>query len=301
MDVKGFCRLVDELSIVGPETLKAISALNTGYTPIIGGERDALILRILKTIDSHTLSKTGVVDKWERCWTSVRDEFVKTGNLELLTPPFVHHGRACRLWGDYITTHSVFFEHSMATILRCWLYETYMQGTSDVFEFGCGSGWNVHLLAEIYPERKIHGLDWSHASVDIINLLREKAKFNTEGHWFDMFAPDAGLNVPEGSQVLTIGTLEQMGSKFRPFVEFLLKKRVGRVCHLEPIFEFYNDENLVDYLSIRFHIQRDYLWGYYPYLRELEKQGRIRIVKAQRVEFGSLFQNGWSILIWELI
>lgn len=301
MDIADFCRLFDEPAITTPRTLHEIRTLDTGYTPLSGLGRDALILSVMKTIDSNTLSKTGVVDKWERHWSDVRDEFKKTGDTSILTPAFIQHGRTCRMYRDYVDSSSDYFENHISTIIRCWLYETYMQGTSDVFEFGCGSGWNIRLMAEVYPGRKIWGLDWSRAAVDIVNILREKSGLNVEGCWFDMFNPHESLMIPKGSQVLTIGALEQMGDKFRPFVDFLIRKGVGRVCCLEPVLEFYDDNTLLDYLSIRFHTQRNYLNGYYTYLRELENRGVIRIVKATRIEFGSLFQDGWSILIWETV
>ena len=189
MQEKDFCKMLDVPSITSPRTLQEIHRLDTNYRPLTKSERDKVMLEVIRTVDSNRLSKTGAVEKWEKCWGDVRDEFIKTGDLSSLHPAFYNKRNICRLWKDYIFASSITFEENVNTILRCWVFDTYLHRDNDVFEFGCGPGHNLILLSEMYPNRKLHGLEWASSAVDIVNLLGEKYNFNMDGQKFDMFNP----------------------------------------------------------------------------------------------------------------
>ena len=67
---------------------------------------------------------------------------------------------------------------------------------------------------------------------------------------------------------------------------------------MEPLCELYDPDNLVDYVAYRYHKQRGYLDGYLTRLRQLEAEGRIEILKTQRVYFGNLYHEGYSFIAW---
>jgi hypothetical protein len=276
-----------------PRTIEHVRALDTSVRALTSEERDKVIMRVMKTVYSP-LSKTGDADKWERCWKDVLDKFKETKDATYLVPPFVKRGQECRLWGDYVATNSKYFEENVDTILRSWVFERYMEGNADIFEFGCGSGWNLLMMSQYFPGRKIHGVEWSKSAVEIANCLGG----DIQGHWFDMFNPGE-LDMPEGSIVFTHGAMEQMGFGYGPFVDFLIDKKVRRVIHVEVIDEFYDPTKLIDYLAIQFHQKRNYLTGYLSYLEGLQSGDMLHIVKSQHVQFGSLFQDGFSVIVWE--
>jgi hypothetical protein len=98
--------------------------------------------------------------------------------------------------------------------------------------------------------------------------------------------------------VVTIGTIEQLAGDFEPFLQFLLRRSPALCIHVEPTVELYDEDNLVDYLAVKFHRKRGYTEGFLPRLQQLEDQGRIEIVKVKRLFFGSLLMEGYNLLIW---
>ena len=184
-------------------------------------------------------------------------------------------------------------------IFRSWIFSEYLFGFDTIYEFGCGTGFNLVELAKLYPEKKLHGLEWVSPSVEILRLLREKCGYNITGHLFDMFSPDKNLEVTPTSAFLAIGALEQIGKNFEPFLEFVLEKRPAIFVHVDSITELYGENNLSDYLALKHDIKRNYLQGYLTRLRELEKEGRVEIMKVQKVSCGGLYHDGYSYIIWK--
>ena len=149
------------------------------------------------------------------------------------------------------------------------------------------------------PRAKLIGLDWTKASQDIINEIKNaKIETNIEGVNFNFFTPDESIEVPENSAFLTVAALEQIGSNFEPFLQFVLAKKPKICVHLEPIAELLDNNNLLDKLSTLYFEKRNYLQGFLPRLLELEKMGKIKIVNMQRTYSGSYFIEGHSLIAW---
>jgi hypothetical protein len=89
-----------------------------------------------------------------------------------------------------------------------------------------------------------------------------------------------------------------VGPRHEAFLQFLLQQR-PRVCvHMEPMLELYDPRNDVDALAIQYHTTRGYLSGFLPRLWQLEAEGRIDMLQVQRMQFGSLFHEAYSIVVW---
>jgi SAM-dependent methyltransferase len=187
-------------------------------------------------------------------------------------------------------------------VFRVWLLQTLLGDGAPVYEFGCGSGYNLPVLARRDSDRAVVGLDWSSASVEIARQLARTYP-NISGRLFDMYEPSrhgSDFVVPGGSIALTVGAMEQLGDRFVPFIAYLQSRFVTCV-HVEPIVEWYQVEELPDYLAHSFHVRRGYLSGLPAHLESLRARGEIEIVKSHRVEFGSLFHDGWSMIVWRTI
>ena len=63
--------------------------------------------------------------------------------------------------------------------------------------------------------------------------------------------------------------------------------------------ELYDENNLVDYLAIRFHLKRGYSVGLLPFLFEKESKGEIRIKRVKRLYFGNDRMEGYTYMVWE--
>lgn len=284
------------------ECKQFIDKTDFNYKKLTPKNRDKTILEIIKRIDSDGFALAGREGKgrWEKGWSENLDNFINKGyDLSELIPKYVRPNQICRLYCDYIVTLDPNFELNYFTILRLWLFKKYLKDAGSIYEFGCGTGYNLPIMAKLFPEKELYGLDWSTAAVDIVNLIGQKHKMKIRGYLFDMFSPDLNLQIFKDSVVLTIGSLEQLGENHQQFTDFLLKKSPSLCIHVEPICELYDENNLIDYLAIKYHKTRNYLNGYLTYLEKLRNDNAIQMIKIQRVLFGSLFHDGWSLVIWK--
>jgi SAM-dependent methyltransferase len=173
-----------------------------------------------------------------------------------------------------------------------------MSDAEEVYEFGCGSGYNLVALAQRYPQIQLTGLDWVESAVELVNRVGRAHDLRLQGRRFDFFNPDSSISFGPRSVAVTMAALEQVGSGYGKFLEFLLQKRPSLVVNLEPLYELYDPTNLVDYLAMRYHKTRGYLDGYLSCLRKLEAEKRIEIIHTHRPCFGSLFHEGYSLVVW---
>jgi len=267
---------------------------------LAGAERDAVVLRVLKTLKADLeVSGPGRQPRWEAGWGENLKEFVESNyDPAKLVPKFVRRKEVIRLNGNYIMPESETFETDYVCVLRAWIFSRFFRGVDALYEFGVGSGHNLVEASKYLPAAKLVGLDWAPVSKQILEELRRHRGLNVEGHVFDLNNPDASLRIEDNAGVLTIGTLEQLGRNFGPFIDFLMERK-PRVCvHVETLYEVYNQDNLVDWLAAAYLEKRNYLRGFLARMRELEAAGKIRILDLRRT-FGSFYHDGYTYLVWE--
>jgi len=291
--------------MIPPHLRDKIAAGNWKYEILGGADRDAVVMEMLRRIDERRLTYVENEDKtrWEKGWGENRDAFNATGgDLSALIPKYIRPNQAVRLYGDFVRTEDPNFELNWYVIFRQWFFETYLKGYENIFEFGSGSGFNVAMLGQMYPEARITGLDWASPSVEIVECLRKVHKLNTVGRQFDFFHPDQGVEIPAGSAIFTVGALEQTGTNWGGLLDFFMSKKPACIYHIEPMYEWYDHENnAVDYTAWKAHEVRNFWRGFPQKLIELERMGKARILKTKRANFGSLVIEGYSQLIWQPI
>lgn len=289
---------VDDLT---DEVLELLSLMKQQYTIIDGEERERLIVEIINKInsDKQVIGAPERTQRWFEGWKENLDEFQQSQyNLDSLMPKFIRKDQPIRFMGDYIHAQEEHFEHEYFNIFRTWLFEKYFKSYDSIYDIGCGCSYNLIKLCEMFPNKKIYGFDFVQSSVDIVSELANKHNLNVEGNLFNIIEPDYSIDLDENSLVFTSGVIEQIASKFDNFIDFLLLKKPKLVVHIEPIYEVYNQEILFDYLAAKFHKKRGYTEGYLPRLRQLESEGKIEIIKVKRLNFGSLFMEGFTNIIW---
>ena len=302
LNLDDFARLFGTpASQIPPACEELIGLGNFEYEVLRGSERDQVLSDTVGRIESGTFSLAGPEGKsrWERGWAENRDALL-AGEHEAsaLVPRYIRPAAPLRLDQEFILAADPQFELNWYVILRKWLSETYLSRFDAIYEFGCGSGFNLAELAGQYPRKTYLGLDWAQPSVDIINELGRRHGWDMHGKLFDFFSPDVTVEFPPNSVVLTIGALEQTGQNFLPFLDFLLASKPSMVIHIEPIVEWYDRTNVIDDAAIRFHAKRKYWMGYPAALDALNDRRKIEILKKKRSYFGSQFIEGYSQLIW---
>ena len=282
-----------------PACLALIDALDFRHEVLTNRAREDVLLRAVKALFQNlAVSGAHRHGRWEDGWRENLEEFVASGyDINTLVPKFVRRGEVVRLEGNYIASVSDTFETNYVKVLREYLFRTFFADTDAVFEFGCGTGHNLVQLAGMYPHLALTGLDWAQSSVDILTLLHREKGLNITGRRFDLFSPDETVTLPDRTGVLTIGTLEQLGTDNEPFIRYLLDRRPQIVVHVETLYELYDQDDLFDYVAAQYLIRRNYLRGLIPLLQRLAEDGLIEILALRR-GFGSLHHDGYSFVVW---
>lgn len=196
---------------------------------------------------------------WERCWESVKGSVP-----EYFTPG----------------------ELGLLSKLRGEVFSKYLQGVKEVSEFGCGLGHN--LLPLMGTGRRLRGFDWASSSVSFVK------KIGIEAEQFDMLRP-SGIKI--SGAVLTVHALEQLGSSWKPFLNYLLDQGPEICIHIEPIEELYGDSPR-DRARLAYHRMRGYLSGFLTELRRLEKMGDVELIDVRKSPFGGKDHDAYSVIVW---
>lgn len=260
------------------------------------------LLKVIKTIEDSPLSVSGRDrhQDWEKGWGENLREFKeKNCDPNALVPKYMHKFSTKRLFSQYVEPLDQDFEVHFYTVYRQYLFKTYLAPHDPIFEFGCGTGYNLVIMARLFPQKRLMGLDWSENSVRFVKTIADSLGLDRlQGMLFDYFSPVDSLEIPQNAAIITLNSMEQLGNEYEYFLEFLLKKRPALCINSEPFTEMYDAGDLLDYLASRYHRRRNYLRGYLPALKKLEKEGKIEILKEQRVHLGNLFHDGYSLVIW---
>tara|TARA_R110000851_G_scaffold144828_3_gene284103 strand:- start:3000 stop:4859 length:1860 start_codon:yes stop_codon:yes gene_type:complete len=285
-------------------TQKIISEFCLSYRHLSKVELEKALHTILSKSQDKKKIKSGEARKldWERGWQENLEEYSETLEEKNLKPKYYRPEQYARMHGTYIKPLNKDFVFKFSRILQSQVYGSILKNVDNIYEFGCGSGHNLEFLQKLFGEKKLIGLDWSTSAIKLVNLLSKKISHNITGQMFDFFDPwKNNFSVMDNSAFITMGGLEQVGERHEKFINFILEKKPSIVINIEPIQEFYDKTNLSDFIAFSYHEQRNYLKGYYTKLTELQENNSIEILSTQKVNFGGLFHDGWSVLVWRPI
>jgi len=237
--------------------------------------------------------------EWESGWGENFKEFMKTNDVVSLIPKYHGKNRYVRWLGEIVNPISPHFDYRIHLHFVDIIIHNYMNGIKNIYEFGCGPAYHLLRLNRRYPDVSVCGLDWTSVSQDIIGEINKSINSNIDSHKFNFYEPDMQFDLKENSMVYTIAALEQVGSRFVDFIEYLIEKKPQICIHMEPMSEFLSEDKLLDVLSIEYFKKRNYLDGFCRHLIELEKQGRIEILNKKRINSGSYFVEGHSLIVWK--
>ncbi len=265
-------------------------------------EKENTLLNVIKTLDTPlSVSGKGRKNDWENGWSENLKAFIESNyDLSSLVPKYMYKSNTRRLFSEYIKPLHSDFEVNFYKAYRHFLFKKYLMNYKSIYEFGCGTGYNLVIMAELFPHKKLTGLDWATSSIQLVNKIAEKFGYHLQGHLFDYFNPDYSLNIEDNAAFITLNSLEQLGCDHHKFIQFIISKKPAICINSEPILELYDHNNLLDYLAIKYHNKRNYLNKYLTTLRKYEDEGVIEILKTQRVHSGNLFHDGYSYVVWKI-
>ena len=272
---------------------------NLNYELLNEKELNDYLVDVINVI-TNDIVKSGEhrIHEWEKGWNENLENFLTTKDFFDLIPKYHSKRNYVRWKQNVIKPEDKKFDYYIHIMFVDSIIKHYLQNCNNIFEFGCGPGYHLVRLQEQLPDKNFFGADWTKASQNTIKSINDKLSTNITGFNFNFFKPNYTITIPEKSGVYTVAALEQVGEKFDKFIDYLISQKPEICVHFEPIDELLDKTNLIDNLSIRYFRKRNYLKGFLPYLEKLEKEGKVEIVKKQRIFSGSYFIEGHSLVIW---
>tara|TARA_Y100000310_G_scaffold341332_2_gene440150 strand:+ start:2552 stop:3472 length:921 start_codon:yes stop_codon:yes gene_type:complete len=274
--------------------------IDFSYKLLEGKEKYDIILKILKSIDNDTqvIASEKRTEEWRNGWQENLDDFMATKDLSAVIPKYIRNGNVMRYNKEYILPNNPYFERDFFKLYQRWFLKKILNGCDNIYEFGCGSCINLVTIAQMFPDVHIVGTDFVEPPIKLAREIAKEYFFNIDSYLFNMIHPNFNIDLKDNSCILTCGAVEQLGGAYCVFIDYLLEKKPKICMHIEPIIEFYDENNLVDYMVIKFIRKRGYSQGFLPYLEGLEGQGKIEIIKKHRPQLGSWKLEGYNYIIW---
>jgi len=274
--------------------------LDFTFRSLTSFEKDESLVRILGILLSE-LPRAGVNrnEDWESGWGQILLDFERKSDETALIPQYFNKFNSVRWRQKLVAPVNKNMESWMLGFILDWISDEFLGDFSTIYEFGAGTGHNLLRFRKRHDLTTLWGLDWTKSSQEIIQqIATRRADPNIRASCFDYFNPDETFQLADSCAVVTVASLEQIGTGFEPFLNYLMKNGPSLVIHVEPIGELLDQNNLMDYLSLEYFKKRNYLSGYLTRLRELESRQKIEIIMAQRSYMGSFLIDGYSIVVW---
>jgi hypothetical protein len=236
---------------------------------------------------------------WDKGWGENLNDFEKTRSINSIIPKYFGKYPINRLNRKFVKSEDNNYEVKMLSILQYWIFDKYFKEFHTIYEFGCGTGHNLLRVREVNKHAKLWGMDWAPSSQTLINGIAKLIDLNLFSHNFDYYKPDLKFRLEKNSAVYTFASLEQTGDNYKDFIQYLIENKPSICVHIEPTSETLDEENLLDFLSIKYFKKRNYLNGFINYLKELESQNILNIIDIKRSFIGSYYIDGYSIIIWK--
>jgi hypothetical protein len=279
-----------------------VNKLDLTYETLSQEKRDQAVIKMINTLNED-LEVAGKhrLEKWENGWDENLDLLVNKKDIDTLVPKYFGKYDVARWKGNFIKNNSKHFDyHQLIVLVDSILHEYVGTKYNNLFEFGCGPAYHLLRFSNFNPNINLVGLDWTVASQNIIKKINELGINNKiSGYNFNFFEPNYQINIPESSAIFTCNALEQVGENYKEFINFILDKKPDLCINFEPMPEFLDKDNLIDYLCILYMEKRKYLKGYLSYLQQLEKENKIEILLTKRLPGGSYFIEGYPVVIWK--
>ena len=275
--------------------------------PITKQERDQCILEIYKKLFDENIVKSGPSRQkdWLKGWGENLDNFIKTNNTKELIPKYYNKYNYIRFNSDFYKFKNNETELNTVRILINYIADIYLGQSKSIIELGAGTCHHLYEISKVLnQETNFYALDWSESTTKIANILKINNHIkNIDSFKFDFFNPEWASNIKipydNSSIVFSFAALEQIGSDFNKLFNFITQKiKPKYVVHLEPIGELLPEDELLSFLSKKYFLKRNYLNGYLNFLKNKSENNEIVIDTASRMPFGSLFIEGYSLVVW---
>jgi hypothetical protein len=173
--------------------------------------------------------------------------------------------------------------------------------TGSLVEIGSGAGRNLFALAHGGRWSQLLGLELSPTGREVTRSVAERFSLaSIQTDHIDLLDPSsAGFGRLRGATVFSFYCLEQLPAHTQEVLGNLLAAGVRRVIHIEPTPELFSYASLKDLATISYIWRQDYQRTIVSVARQMERQGRIRVLAAERLDFAPSCRNDPTLVVWE--
>jgi hypothetical protein len=171
-----------------------------------------------------------------------------------------------------------------------------------IVELGAGYGINLFSLYLSRPDWTFAGFDISANGITTGNEIARHFGISDKISLdrIDLTdAADPNLGVIKDQTVFTYFCIEQIPYDVRKVVENIIAAGPKRVINIEPTTELLDLTKPRDVVSLAYIRSVDYQTELFTTLDTLERQGRIRIVARERMQFAPTINNDGFLYCWE--
>lgn len=271
-------------------------------------EKEQAIVRCIDALISY-LPQAGLHRKnlWEDGWNENLQNFMLSKEYDDLIPKYFEKQASIdtlvRWNNNFVKTKTYNFAYKIfALVVDCIIIKFIESNIENIYEFGCGTGYNLMRFHKYFEKINLFGLDWANSSQDIIKFIRNSNIIsNIDCCNFDYYNVDKNYIIKQNSAVLTCCSLEQIGNSFKDVVDYWVAQKPSICINFENDNSIFDNSKLLDKISVEYARKRNYLDGFYNYLKELESKKVIEILYVKRLYFGNLFHEGCPVFIWKVL
>ena len=288
---------------VSDYVLEKIHGYGFEHSMVTHKKSQEAVLDMVKAVYHDALPVSGPARHpvWEKGWGENLAYFDPIwAGRELAKPRYYNKFPIVRWQGDLYVPRSEDYEHNMLAIIQDWVFDKYLRQMGTVMEFGCGTGHNLFRVRDVNPAARLVGLDWAQSAVKFVGLQAMAGAYGpgpAHSVPFDFFNPQPVIMYPDTAFV-TVAALEQVGTNWKPFFDFVMKSQPKIVIHIEPIEEVLDPDVLLDHLCLGYFKKRGYLSGWLRHLKLSHELNKITLHEVRRTHIGSKFIEGYTVVAW---
>lgn len=291
-----FSRVTGE--VVTDEIAKMITDMRLDFDELNQKEYEEALAHLEKALISNLkVSGPNRRNDWEAGWA----ENLNIVDQSSLIPKYMSKFSIVRWDNKLVKTKSNNFEYNMLVLIQMCVFNKWFKDAKSIYEFGCGTGHNLLRAHQVNKDAKLYGLDWAESSQKLLKKINDKNILSCSGHNFDFFNPNYDIDLDKNSLIYTFAALEQVGTNFNQFLDYVVTKKPILCVHIEPIVELMDPNNNLDKLCIDYCDKRNYLKGFLSAVQDLERKGQAEILEVKRNTIGSFYIEGYSQLVWRPI
>lgn len=290
---------------LGNQLLKSEALIKFSGIVLNKYERTKILKKISYDLRKNNFIKAGAhrINDWENGWGENLKLIKKNNKIINFIPKYFLKNNIIRIRNNLIltTNNSKPEIKLLQKILLCSLrYAHKYNSHSKIMEFGSGTGYNLLSLANEKWIQSMEPFEWSKSGIKCSNYARKLSSKIKKANFFDFYKSNFKGKI-DNKIILTVAALEQTGKNFSLFLKNCMEKTDNCIfVNLEPIQELMPKTKLGK-LSQKYAKKRNYLSGFYSYLKKKEKNGKIKIILEANAHWGSKYLNGPAILIWKKI